>query len=160
MGYRSVCLPFSFLSTKLIKDTKLRAVSFLPTSGLKGWTLDYTSLTLHALTPATGGAGGEGAHLYCQVDESDRPGGFDNGQTNGNGVGNGHADGRMGNGEEDEDEDEEEGEEEEHGEDEYTPMREIRIFVDEGKRMCCFSALCWIKLIYSRSCLIHFPPVE
>ncbi|KAK4687407.1 chloride channel, nucleotide-sensitive, 1A, partial [Tremellales sp. Uapishka_1] len=98
-------------------------VSFQPTNQeLKGFNLDFQSLTLHALTPA----GGEfGSHLYCQIDESaeEEEG---HGQAMEGVVENGHGE-ENGDGEE-EDEDEEEGQ----GGD-FSPMRELRIFVQDSK---------------------------
>lgn len=110
-------------------------MSFLP-PGQRGWTLPYTSLTLHALTPATGDSP---AHLYCQVDED--PGeGTSSGPTQGGAKVNGGGGAGMANGETpvpdlvdgDEGDDTDEGGAE--GEGEYTPMRELRIYLPETKR--------------------------
>jgi hypothetical protein len=93
-----------------------RAVYFIPDNGSVGFTLKYTSLTLHALSRDEGGC------LYCQVDESDRVdgGGEDEGQNGGGG----------------EEEDEGEGGGGDMEEEEDTPMREIRVFVQDDQRMC------------------------
>jgi nucleotide-sensitive chloride channel 1A len=50
-------------------------VVFIPNNGT-GFKLDYQSLTLHALTPASSELE---AHLYCQIDDSPAlaPGGGD-----------------------------------------------------------------------------------
>jgi len=88
------------------------AVSFLPASGVVGWTLPYPSLTLHALTPSSGDAP---AHVYCQVDESGNPAMQTSDHINGD------ADG-------------EENEHEGGGDDEFTAMREVRIYLPEAKR--------------------------
>lgn len=117
-------------------------VAFLPSAGTstQGFELPYQSLTLHALTPASNE---QEAHLYCQIDDSDadanavgQPGssgpqisvGY--GESNANPIGNGaseneHMDG-LGN------EDEEEEDEEQYGA-EFEEMRELRVFVTEGK---------------------------
>ncbi|ORY28994.1 regulator of volume decrease after cellular swelling-domain-containing protein [Naematelia encephala] len=104
------------------------AVSFLPSTSSQthqGFTLTFPALTLHALTPATE----EGpAHLYCQVDESDAPPSISIIESNGNG----HVDGTM-NGVDGDDE---------YGDgDDYTPMREIRIYLAEAKLQPLFQAL-------------------
>jgi nucleotide-sensitive chloride channel 1A len=93
-------------------DHARSAVAFLPVEG-QGFTLPYMALTLHALTPA---AEGSPAHIYCQVDESDAaPAGANGGAgaegTNGD---NGEVDGI-------------------YEPEEFTAMREIRIFVVEDK---------------------------
>ena len=91
---------------------KPSAVSFVPGDGATGWSLPYPSLTLHALTPSSGDAP---AHVYCQVDESDNTAMKTTDQINGeaNGDGNEHEGG---------------------GDDEFTAMREVRIYLPETKR--------------------------
>ena len=116
----SLTSPFRFffefqLGFPRIVLTPNRAVSFLPHTASPGFTLPYPVLTLHALTPATPDAP---AHLYCQVDESDRPS-----AAAGAANGGGEVDGDL--------ETEEEGEGE--GEGEYTPMRELRVYLPEAK---------------------------
>ncbi|TYJ54961.1 hypothetical protein B9479_004373 [Cryptococcus floricola] len=106
------------------------SVAFIPSaSATPGFNLPYVSLTLHALTPAS--ANGP-AHLYCQVDESDAPASDAiqvDAPVNGNGAVNGEA----------EDEDEDEGVE---GEEEFTEMREVRIYLpDASKLESLFAAL-------------------
>lgn len=99
-----------------------RNVTFLPsqTGAGPGFQLNYQSLTLHALTPASA-SGDMEAHLYCQIDDS----------PSNSGVG----------GDEDEDE--------------FGEMRELRVFVQEGKRqylshpkapMVMFVKLIWISI--------------
>lgn len=106
----------------VLADARSSAVAFLPTSTSGeprgGFTLPYTSLTLHALTPASEGSP---AHIYCQVDESDAvrlPAG--SGEEPLGGM-NGHASGGGGDGY---------GEPEE----EYAEMREVRLYVEAEKR--------------------------
>lgn len=92
----------------------------------------YPSLTLHALTPTTPDLA---AHVYCQVDESDN-------KALGSGL---HVNGN-GNGVEEEEEDE--------GGDEYTPMREVRLFVSEDKReppCTCISPLIPAWRVFDRA---------
>ncbi len=116
-----------------------RAVSFLPKDVEPGWTLPYTALTLHALGPAVGG---EGKHVYCQVDETDAPASTSTASQipyaaiNGNGTSNGDA---LPDGGEGADGDGDGGGDAREGEDGFTPMREIRIYLPEPKRT--FSAL-------------------
>lgn len=115
---------------------KIRVVVFIPSSGSQGFELPYPSLTLHALTPASGD---QEAHLYCQIDDSDAgptassatAGTADirvesNGQQNG--QGNGNEMDQDGNGNDDEDDG---GEYENEGE--YDEMKELKVFVGEGK---------------------------
>jgi hypothetical protein len=85
-----------------------RNVAFLPESGGQGFKLDYQSLTLHALTPASGDIG---AHLYCQIEDSPASAA-------------GAANGGM------------------EDEDEYGEMRELRVFVADGK---CTSSLTFAR---------------
>lgn len=75
-----------------------RNLAFLPTdpSIRPGFKLDYQSLTLHALTPASADLEG---HLYCQIDDGQTDAAADGGD-----------------------------------EDEYGELRELRVFVGEGKR--------------------------
>ena len=95
---------------------------FLPQE-IPGFRLDYPSLTLHALTPASADAP---AHIYCQIDDGsgDEEVGGDaqeNGHeevVNGLGGANGHVD-ESAQVEEEED---------------FSPMRELRIYIDESKR--------------------------
>lgn len=96
----SVCFrPQRQIQGKGVADVENRSLSFLPSDETRrpGFKLDYQSLTLHALTPATPDLEG---HLYCQIDD---------GQVDDSGAGNGD-------------------------EDEYGEMRELRVFVGEGKR--------------------------
>ena len=114
-------------------------VSFLP-GNQPGFKLPYTALTLHALTP---GSAETPAHVYCQLDESDQMGHVHpSSGTGGGGVGqvaeqngNGQINGQGGmDGVEGEDQEENDSEgEEDGGEEEYTLMREIRIFLPEAK---------------------------
>lgn len=94
------------------------SVAFIPNPpSTIGFNLPYTALTLHALTPASSGGP---AHLYCQVDDSDATGvtGQVDRQVNGDAMA----------------EDEEEGEDE-AGEDEYTVMREVRIYLSDTSKL-------------------------
>lgn len=77
--------------------------------------MPFPSLSLHALSPASAETGGSAAHIYCQIDESDAPAPTSAGQ---NGNGNGAAQDDEGEGEEDE----------------YTAMREMRIYVPQEQR--------------------------
>ncbi|WVR05857.1 hypothetical protein IAU60_002883 [Kwoniella sp. DSM 27419] len=109
------------------------SVAFIPAQTTPGFDLPFPSLTLHALTPASGG---EPAHLYCQVDESDAPLALASGaQTNGAAHVN-----------EDEDEDEDEADQ---GADEYTEMREIRVYLPEAKLEPLFSALSFCSALHA-----------
>ena len=120
----------------------LRAVSFLPEDLTMGFTFLYTTLTLHALTPAS--PSGVSAHLYCQLDESDAPS-SDNLPTNGNGNGLEEQAGGVRsrsaglvNGDDGEVESTEVPVEVDEHENEFTPMRELRIYLAEAKRMSSF----------------------
>ncbi|WVF70565.1 hypothetical protein IAT40_005356 [Kwoniella sp. CBS 6097] len=115
------------------------SVTFIPNtngdgnSQIQGFDLPYQALTLHALTPADQSTQTP-AHLYCQVDESDAPSPLTTTTataSNGNGHGNGAA------ADDDEDEDEDEG----YVGDEFTEMREVRIFLPEAKLEPLFQAL-------------------
>ncbi|WVQ97358.1 hypothetical protein IAU59_004470 [Kwoniella sp. CBS 9459] len=105
---------------------------------IQGFNLSYQALTLHALTPADPSTQTP-AHLYCQVDESDAPSPLSATAHPTTAVGDGAANGN-GNGL-DEDEDEGEGEEEGYEGDEFTEMREVRIFLPEAKLEALFQAL-------------------
>ncbi|WWC58584.1 uncharacterized protein I303_101127 [Kwoniella dejecticola CBS 10117] len=148
------------------------SVAFIPTpsSQIKpGFNLPFPSLTLHALTPAS--ADGIPAHLYCQVDESDAPSlpssSMDAGPSGSSTTSaelNGHApvngagpqpidvdvdvDGedKDGDADENEDEDDDEGYIEE--EEEFTPMREIRIYLESSKLESLFSALSFCSALH------------
>lgn len=111
-----------------LANARSSAVAFLPTSGESrgGFTLPYTSLTLHALTPASEGSP---AHIYCQVDESDAVrlpagSGAENGQVEEGLVagmnGHGHGSGGDGYGEPEDEE--------------FAEMREVRLYVEAEKR--------------------------
>ncbi|OCF38588.1 chloride channel, nucleotide-sensitive, 1A [Kwoniella heveanensis CBS 569] len=116
------------------------AVTFIPdgnasASGttnaqIQGFNLPYQALTLHALTPADSSTQTP-AHLYCQVDESDAPSPLTTTAGNTNGNGNSVVD----------NEEDGEGEGEGNGEDEFTEMREVRIFLPEAKLEPLFQAL-------------------
>lgn len=56
--------------------TECRNLAFLPEDETRrpGFKLDYQSLTLHALTPASNDLE---AHLYCQIDDGQAAGGGD-----------------------------------------------------------------------------------
>lgn len=59
--------PTSLISVIAEGELTYREVVFIPSGG-HGFKLNYQSLTLHALTPASGDLE---AHLYCQIDDSD-----------------------------------------------------------------------------------------
>ncbi|WWD17933.1 hypothetical protein CI109_102378 [Kwoniella shandongensis] len=115
------------------------AVAFLPTQGITpGFNLPFPALTLHALTPANGT---DPAHLYCQIDESDAPAGPSSmTTTNGSGT-HPHLNGG------DDEMDQEGAEDEDEGDgtvdvgEEYTELREVRIFLNESKLEPLFQAL-------------------
>ncbi|CAD6574311.1 MAG: hypothetical protein TREMPRED_001082 [Tremellales sp. Tagirdzhanova-0007] len=125
--------------------TRVQAVSFLPEDLTMGFTFLYTTLTLHALTPAS--PSGVSAHLYCQLDESDAPS-SDNLPTNGNGNGLEEQAGGVRsrsaglvNGDDGEVESTEVPVEVDEHENEFTPMRELRIYLAEAKLQPLFAAL-------------------
>lgn len=120
-----------------------------------GFNLPFPSLTLHALTPASGD---EPAHLYCQVDEGDAPApapasasaSASASAAASNGLnGNGHGDAMGVDGETD---DEDEGEDEGYGEDDYTAVREVRIYLAPSK---CEFAPTLYRLVSNLSCYFH-----
>ncbi|EIW72654.1 hypothetical protein TREMEDRAFT_25761 [Tremella mesenterica DSM 1558] len=99
-------------------------VAFIPLDISKiGFNLSYLALTLHALVPSSDETP---SHIYCQIDESDAPQ-----------IRNGHVDHAQGNENGNVEGDGEEGE----GGNEFTPMREIKIFVDSDKLQTLFLAL-------------------
>ncbi|KGB77690.2 chloride channel nucleotide-sensitive 1A [Cryptococcus deuterogattii R265] len=94
------------------------SVAFIPNPpSTIGFNLPYTALTLHALTPASSGGP---AHLYCQIDDSDAAGvsGQLDTQVNGDAMA------------EDEEDDDDRAEE-----DEYTEMREVRIYLSDISKL-------------------------
>nr|XP_019014979.1 uncharacterized protein I206_01067 [Kwoniella pini CBS 10737]OCF53760.1 hypothetical protein I206_01067 [Kwoniella pini CBS 10737] len=108
------------------------SVAFIPLNSNEkpGFNLPFPSLTLHALTPSSNNIP---SHLYCQVDESDAPSGSGSSTINNN----------VEDIDEDEDEEIYTGEEEE-----FTPMREIRIFLNESKLESLFSALSFCSALH------------
>ncbi|OCF55495.1 chloride channel, nucleotide-sensitive, 1A [Kwoniella mangroviensis CBS 10435] len=122
------------------------SVAFIPSDPniTPGFNLPFPSLTLHALTPQSPELP---AHLYCQVDESDAPAAAAAaaGPSQPLGQQNGNGDAHMDQEEEDEDDAEgyEGGEEEE-----FTEMREIRIFLNQSKLESLFQALSFCSALH------------
>ncbi|WVW82252.1 hypothetical protein I302_104258 [Kwoniella bestiolae CBS 10118] len=120
------------------------SVAFIPTdTNTPGFNLPFPSLTLHALTPQSPDLP---AHLYCQADESDAPSPAGPSQpqsgAQANGNGEEHMDGEE---DEEEDDDDDEGYAEE---DEFTEMREIRIFLNQSKLESLFQALSFCSALH------------
>ncbi|WWC86226.1 uncharacterized protein L201_001099 [Kwoniella dendrophila CBS 6074] len=147
------------------------SVAFIPSDqNIKpGFNLPFPSLTLHALTPSSNDLP---AHLYCQVDESDAPPSsstttsittaFDAGPSNQNGLNGEHINGDHedikidqtdDNQVDEEDEEDQEDDDDDdvygNGEDEFTEMREIRIFLDDSTKLeSLFQALSFCSALH------------
>lgn len=128
--------PFTAVRSPSADRHTSSVVAFLPSTSSPGFSFTYPHLSLHALTPPSDGTPG---HLYCQVDDatvrilaesSSAPNGSSG--TNGNGIKLNGESGLNGTGMAHEDGEGMEDAEDE-GEEEFTPMREIRIYLPEDK---------------------------